>query len=477
MKKTGFGVRLWIVCMMVWMLLPLRVYASAEFTSARPISVNSDEGDSIENTFRFNLESDGMIQVQFLSEKQDNSNTIWYLHLYDSSYKELEFDCPITGNVSETYSAQMGLPKGQYYFYVESNQRDPGSYRFNIHYTASNLWEKERNDSFTQATILPLNTTLSGSSIRASYDDYYKLTLPQDGSVSIRFCAPRQSSASTYWYLYVYNGEYKEIGYVPVTGNVSETVSASVGLPKGEYYIKVEPNANWMTDTYTITAQYSPSAYWEKEDNGSFVKATPMETEKEYSGSIFCYRSEDDYYKLNVTKGGDYVIMIRSKENLTANSCWDVYLVGNDYRDIKNFSGKGDQKTYSMKIYLSPGSYFLRVQAGGTFTQGTYMISANETSTLIPAAKKPATCKIKSAKNNKKKTIKVTWKKNGAEYYEVQISTDKNFRKKVESYQTPKTSVTIKKRKKKKNYYIRVRAIKDHQVGEWSAVKKVKVKK
>ena len=57
---------------------------------------------------------------------------------------------------------------------------------------------------------------------------------------------------------------------------------------------------------------------------------------------------------------------------------------------------------------------------------------------------------------------------------------NKKFKKK-KSIQTKKTKYTIKKLKKKKTYYIRVRAYKMNGkkkvYGKWSTVKKVKIKK
>ncbi len=140
-----------------------------------------------------------------------------------------------------------------------------------------------------------------------------------------------------------------------------------------------------------------------------------------------------------------------------------------------------DGKQYSMTEYLSPGSYFIRVRADGYFTQKTYGLTVISKSAQSAGSGSnvtgPAKCQIRSAKNSAKKTIKVKWKKNGADFYEVQIANNKAFTKKLQSYQTKKGSVVIKKRKKKKTYYIRLRAIKDGKVSEWSKVKKVKVKK
>ena len=88
---------------------------------------------------------------------------------------------------------------------------------------------------------------------------------------------------------------------------------------------------------------------------------------------------------------------------------------------------------------------------------------------------------IKSAKNVKKNKIKLTIKKVvGAKGYQVRYATNKKFKKAVVKT-TTKTTYTIKKLKKKKTYYVQVRAFKKsgktRVYGNWSNRKRVKITK
>ena len=85
------------------------------------------------------------------------------------------------------------------------------------------------------------------------------------------------------------------------------------------------------------------------------------------------------------------------------------------------------------------------------------------------------------AKNQKKCKVKVTWKKvPNSMGYQIQYATNKKF-KKAKKKTVKYTFVTLKKLKKKKTYFIRIRAYKiadgKKVYGKWSSVKKVKVKK
>ena len=96
---------------------------------------------------------------------------------------------------------------------------------------------------------------------------------------------------------------------------------------------------------------------------------------------------------------------------------------------------------------------------------------------------KPSKTKISSAKNKKSKKVVVKWKKiNGAKSYQVQYALNKKFTKSNKTKFTTKETVTLTKLKKKKTYYIRVRAYtfdsKGNVIyGDWSKVKKLKIKK
>lgn len=82
----------------------------------------------------------------------------------------------------------------------------------------------------------------------------------------------------------------------------------------------------------------------------------------------------------------------------------------------------------------------------------------------------------------KKKAFTASWKKiSGVKGYQIQYALSKKKLGKGKRKETKKTSMTIKKLKKKKTYYVRVRAYKvvgnTKVCGKWSAVKRIKIKK
>lgn len=104
------------------------------------------------------------------------------------------------------------------------------------------------------------------------------------------------------------------------------------------------------------------------------------------------------------------------------------------------------------------------------------------TQTSKPVAK-PKSAKIKKVKPAKK-AVSVEWKKvSGVKGYQVQVATDKKFKKNKKTATVKKqktTKVTIKKLKAKKKYYVRIRTYKTVKgkkiYSSWSKVKTVKTK-
>ena len=94
----------------------------------------------------------------------------------------------------------------------------------------------------------------------------------------------------------------------------------------------------------------------------------------------------------------------------------------------------------------------------------------------------PKTITKLTAKNVKKKRISLKWQKVAkVKGYQIQYAFDRKFKKSRKTKNTSKTSYTIKKLKKKKTYYIRVRAYAvingKKMYGNWSKTKKIKVKR
>ena len=116
-------------------------------------------------------------------------------------------------------------------------------------------------------------------------------------------------------------------------------------------------------------------------------------------------------------------------------------------------------------------------------TQPTAHNDTATTSQVKKAVSKPKSTNTKNIKTAKK-AISVTWKKvGGVKGYQIQVATDKKFKKNKKTVTVKKqktTKTTVKKLKAKKKYYVRVRTYKivngKKVYSSWSKVKSVKTK-
>ena len=108
------------------------------------------------------------------------------------------------------------------------------------------------------------------------------------------------------------------------------------------------------------------------------------------------------------------------------------------------------------------------------------IVTPNTTDKAVAKTKSTSIKKVKAAR----KAVSVEWKKvSGVKGYQVQVATDKKFKKNKKTTTVKKqktTKVTIKKLKAKKKYYVRMRTYKTVKgkkiYSSWSKVKTVKTK-
>ena len=118
-----------------------------------------------------------------------------------------------------------------------------------------------------------------------------------------------------------------------------------------------------------------------------------------------------------------------------------------------------------------------------TLPQSANSQASNAESTTSARVQKPNKTSIKKSKA-KKGSVELTWSKaKGVKGYEIQLATDKKFKKNKKTVTIKKrktTKTTVKKLKAKKKYYVRVRTykiVKGKKVySAWSKVKSVKTK-
>ena len=216
-------------------------------------------------------------------------------------------------------------------------------------------------------------------------------------------------------------------------------------------------------------------AYWFSLDGASFAW--------DYGNGNRNDSKRQTFYTMDFELNGKHLIATDTEENLSNDELSLSIGAGGGFPNRIIKPKKAGTLTITGTIYRN-GNFFRDFKK-------SYKVEGNTPSpTPVNKPTKPAKVTVKkttlkSAKNAKGKKLVVKWKKNTAgNGYQIQYSTSKKFAKgnKTKTISKNKTtSYTIKKLKKKKTYYVRIRTYKKVSektyYSEWSSVKKVKIKK
>lgn len=249
------------------------VYAAAK--------TNVDSGYSQDNDyFKFTLESDGYIQIDFCHE-YDSSSQHFYLLTYDGTKEHTQFSFAINSNSEILRTADIGLPAGDYYIEVATYYHD-FDYNFIINFTAADNWEKELNDNVVSATQMSINCREYGSTIWDSDEDYYKFTLEQSGYVQIDFI---HAYGVTLHNLYIktYDGtSEKTIASFDISKDSTTDKTDKISLSAGTYYILINSpfdreaeysfEINYFDSIEPATQQEIPTTHREQVEQSAFIR-------------------------------------------------------------------------------------------------------------------------------------------------------------------------------------------------------------
>ena len=344
---------------------PLAANTSA--AQAKAISVNTSYSDNISSGsesryYSFSISSAGYVSLTFTHSFIETSTSYWNVSLYhkDSSSAIVSFD--VRGDSTSTTSCNIGIPSGSYTVKVSPKYyHNTSTYQIKVNYTQSSVWEREFNDSRSSADSLKVNTTYYGAIASSNDEDYYSFTLSKAGYVSLSFGHDFIDSSSSYWDIYLYpKDNSSELMSISSGANQTSTSSCNIGLPAGTYQIKVGPRYYWSSINYTVRVNYTESAYWEKEFNDSQGSADSIKTNYYYYGTMR-NSSDTDWYKFSVSGSTRVLFSFNHGYADSSSNYFDVILYNSDMESINEYYFKGNVTTDSCYIYVSGGTYYLKI--------------------------------------------------------------------------------------------------------------------
>ncbi len=420
------------------------------------ITTNTLKYGNTSDTYTLKLEKPSLVQIDALQEGDAGTNMQIVSGL--NTIRQIQ----LSNNLSTC--AQV-LDKGTYEIIVELNSKPESSenksystYKFTASVTSVNT-DIEPNDTVNNAVDLPINTQMKGSLTYQDVLDVYKIVNPSKSNITISVVSEMYSiseqmsptsQASVYYSLK--DTKYNELFSGTASGSkaIPQASNQSMTLDKGTYYLFISRASETDVGNYTCK--------W-----GADVLATDIKI----SGS--------KQIELNKTaKLTAEVIPSNASDK-------DV-----DWKSTNDSIISIDEKTGKM----TANGY-------GTCIISATLSSNNEITKEYEVTVIPPAVSLNKVTNKKGKMMLINWKqKKDITGYQIQYSLKKTFSKNVKNKKVNqlfdentqnvpknKNNLTVKKLKKGKTYYVRIRPyykdtyINKTQYGNWSDVKHVKIKK
>ena len=466
-------------------------YSSSHSLEQLTLGYNQKVKSNGSDTYKIEMVKSGYLIFDFEGESQE-----WNINIYDEDYNKIDTLKPVykefykksylqisLGSTVPNKNQIVALFAGKYYVEIDrlnnaTNDNFSGNYTFSIDYSPANETIKEtKNDFYYDAPTaknIELNKTYNGflGAKYACYNyvgnpilttderDAYKIEIPKGSglsqfsvTLSSKAFAPLGSNCT----LILYNSEFEPYdGFKPLTVSLNSTLNETIYLYEGTYYIAVV-NENSPIE-YTFTTTFKPQGTFTcVEHKGKLVNTVnPTCTQNGYN-SYVCQICGTQYKEIIPAYGHNVVI---------------------DYEVAPTVVSSGLTRGSHCSIcgaVITPQTVIPQISAP---TQPTTTLT-----TSAKAVSKPKSAKFKKVKSAKK-AISVEWKKvSGVSGYEIQVATDKKFKKNKKTVTVKKqktTKTTVKKLKAKKKYYVRIRTYKivngKKVYSSWSKVKSVKTK-
>ena len=400
MKKFIISVAFVIILILT---MSISAFAAQESESnnsvdtATSISVNTNVSGNLASSsdvdwYKFTIGQDGYFNITFQHELIDTSRTYWQIRLYDSTGVNFidgnSSYFGVTGNSNRTTNT-FGVKAGTYYIKINDDYYSDIAYSMKVNFTASSEWESENNNSKNDADAITVNKTYNGSFSTDGDVDWYKVTIPQDGSFYVDFQHELVDSTRTYWQIRLYDSTGVNFidgnsSYFGVTGNSNKTTN-TFGVSAGTYYIKLNDDY-YSGVNYTLNVKFVPASDWETENNNSKDNADLISINKTYNGS-FSTDGDVDWYKFNLTENGYVVVDFQHELVDSTRTYWQIRLydsTGVNFIDGNSsyFGVTGNSNRTTNTFGVKAGTYYIKINddyySGVNYTLNVKFVPASD---------------------------------------------------------------------------------------------------
>jgi hypothetical protein len=354
--------------------------------------------------FRFTLDNYSTVVITLNSTGIAAAETYGYFLLHNSAQNSItgfnSFSVEFGETVSQDFTFHCLAP-GDYYIAITAYNL----YEYSFEYNASSpviATETEPNNAFTEANILLESETKSGylqyNNVSNDAYDWYKLSIPNYGSITITVNGTSTSSSDVYSDFVAYYSNQSQLsgfsGFNTPAGGSSTEEYTFYCLAPGDYYLRFESSGCLAYDvSYEFTTTFDAT---EVEPNGSFAQANFLAEGEIKSGYIQFFNNSTladnyDYYRFTLPNFGSIVVTVNGYSTSSSTAYSDfVGFFGNEsgfsgFSTFQTLLGETSETQFTFHC-LAPGDYYLRFESNGCLA---YEVSYDFTDTFAFTESEP----------------------------------------------------------------------------------------
>jgi len=248
-------------------------------------------------------------------------------------------------------------------------------------FTTTPELQSVESDFFTNVIKADVNRTISGYLSSRYTSNYYEIEMPSAGYIKIDFEHEEFDEDENAWRITLYDYNQTQIYRFSSRLNERKVSSPKIGLARDTYYVRVDRpiTYTYSDEDYTLRVNHTEKRYWEQEPNDTALKATPMNLNRTYSGTLH-NRSDLDFYTFEMPDSGKINIIFEHDPVSASGNGWRITLMYRDSSPIESFSSRLQGTGASFEdIRLEEDYYYIRVDSPITHAHSntTYQLRIN----------------------------------------------------------------------------------------------------
>jgi len=277
---------------------------------------------------------DTQLIVRFQHNDVGHPSTIFKIGLYDENDTQL-LSFESRGNDKDVSSVPAYVSAGTYTVKVSCPYAALFSdveFVLSIQDTSARYFdggiEAEQNNSREAANAIPLNTIITGNFLHNKDEDFFKLTLPQAGTVILNIAHKNQDKTGDFWQFSLFDANDFLVTTVLSDGKNTKHESIPLYLDAGDYYLRATcpwPVLYHSTDDYNVAVNYAiNTGSTESEPNNTAATADQTFAQQASIVGNLHTKNDVDYFSFTAATSGTLSLRITHPNTENKGDTWAV---------------------------------------------------------------------------------------------------------------------------------------------------------